>query len=158
MLFNLKSDYKMTKIKHIPELIYLQATKDELEDVENDFDNLNAEYTTWSKDRINDTDIEYRRNDARKMIGLLYPDDYMCKQRIKLIAKSLDKKTKIKVRQIFNNTIENMCELDAIFNQKLERGELDLAELNTIAGLIEELYKDMFGKSYYDTYFANKTE
>jgi hypothetical protein len=146
----------MKKIKHVPELIYLQITKDEIDGAENDFNNLNTEYTTWSKDRINNTDIEYRRNDARKMIGLLYPDDYLTRQRIKSLIKSVDKQTKSNIKKLLGDVIENIGEIGLIFTEDAKKGDLDFAELGTISGLIDELYKDMFGKSYYDQFFKNK--
>ncbi|MHB1665549.1 MAG: hypothetical protein ACYCT7_09890 [bacterium] len=141
---------KIKHIPHIPELIYLQITEGEIADAENDFDNLNTEYTTWSKDRINGTDIEYRRNDVRKMIGLLYPDDYLSKQRIKLLTKSVGKQTKSNIKKLLGDAIKNIGEIGFVFTEDAKKGDLDFAELGTISGLMDELYKDMFGKSYYD--------
>ena len=57
----------MNHVRHIPDTIYLQITKDELECVENDFNNIDTEYVTWSQDRINDTDIKYQRNGVNRV-------------------------------------------------------------------------------------------
>lgn len=64
--YTIKKRENINKIKNVPDKIYLQITKDEIESSNNDFNNLNTKYITCCKDRINDTDIEYIRDNGGK--------------------------------------------------------------------------------------------